>query len=107
MSAKQVYNTANRYEALLGYKRGVRKGPFIFVAGTTALDPAGGAIRHPEDARLQTLAAFDASIEAVKALGGTKTDVCRVRIFVKVCARLSQVRELRQVAEHIRRRGCM
>ncbi|KNZ73156.1 hypothetical protein J132_00991 [Termitomyces sp. J132] len=38
MTQTQRYVTANPYEAQFGYSRAVRRGPFIFVSGTTSID---------------------------------------------------------------------
>lgn len=84
MTSKQIFSTANRFEQLFGYKRAVRKGPFIFVSGTTSLSPQSGTIQYPGDPYKQTIAAFAEAIRAIEALGGKKEDVCRVRMFVRV-----------------------
>ncbi|KXN92582.1 hypothetical protein AN958_04792 [Leucoagaricus sp. SymC.cos] len=36
MSETIHHRTTNPYESLFGYCRGVRKGPFIFISGTTS-----------------------------------------------------------------------
>lgn len=79
---KTFHTTSNPYEKQFGYHRAVRKGPFIFVSGTTALDPTTGKIKHPNDAANQTIVAFREALKAVEALGGKKEDICRVRMFV-------------------------
>ena len=79
---KHYYNTANPFEKRFGYHRAVRKGPFILVSGTTALDPNTGLLQHPGSAELQARAAFEEALRAVTALGGEVGDVIRVRMFV-------------------------
>lgn len=79
---KRYHNTANPYEARFGYHRAVRKGPFVFVSGTTAIDPKSQKLQHRGDAYSQAKAAFAEAVKAVEALGGTRADVCRVRMFV-------------------------
>ena len=76
--------TKNIFEQRFGYHRAVRKGPFIFVSGTTALDPETGGIKCPGDAYGQAHAAFNTGLEAIKQLGGKAADVCRIRMFVGV-----------------------
>ncbi|KAG5646000.1 hypothetical protein DXG03_004602 [Asterophora parasitica] len=76
------HQTANPYEAKFGYSRAVRRGPFIFVSGTTSIDTSTGAVLHPESAYHQSLKIFDEIVSAVEALGGTRQDVMRVRMFV-------------------------
>ena len=68
-----------------GYSRGVRRGPFIFTSGTTSVSTESTStptILHPSSAFHQALQAFSEIIRAVEALGGTKEDVVRVRMFV-------------------------
>jgi enamine deaminase RidA (YjgF/YER057c/UK114 family) len=79
---KQYYDTANPYEKRFGYHRAVRKGPFIFVSGTTAIDPTTGKLPTTQGADHQAAFAFEESIKAITALGGTVGDVVRVRMFV-------------------------
>ncbi|KAI5124233.1 hypothetical protein M0805_005082 [Coniferiporia weirii] len=80
----QRFSTNNPYESAFGYSRAVRRGPFIFVSGTTALSPSTGLLQpeHAGDARAQAGAAFAEALRAVTALGGARTDVVRVRMFV-------------------------
>ena len=78
----QHFRTNNPYEAKFGYSRAVRKGPFIFVSGTTSIDPTSGELRHPGSAYDQAIAIFEEIVRAVTALGGVKSDVVRVRMFV-------------------------
>lgn len=81
---KQVVATGNPYEAKFGYYRAVRKGPFIVVSGTTSLDPTTSHLLHVGNAKEQAIAAFTEAIKAVLQLDGRKSDVVRVRMFVKV-----------------------
>jgi enamine deaminase RidA (YjgF/YER057c/UK114 family) len=82
--SKSYFTTPNRFEVKFGYHRAVRKGPFIFVSGTTALDPETGKISHSGDAYKQALVAMGKCVEAVQKLGGAKKDVVRVRMFAAV-----------------------
>jgi enamine deaminase RidA (YjgF/YER057c/UK114 family) len=77
-----TYGSSNPYELQFGYSRAVRKGPYIFVSGTTSVDPESGHLRHPDSAYLQALVIFDEIINAVVRPQGTKNDVARVRMFV-------------------------
>ena len=81
---KTYFSTTNTFERKFGFHRAVRKGPFIFVSGTTSLNPETGKIEHPGDAYKQALAAMKTSIDAVQQLGGSKMDVVRVRMYVMV-----------------------
>ena len=85
------YNTSNPYESQIGYSRATRRGPFIFVSGTTALDPNSitpscpqGVILHADGSAYdQAICAFKEAIKAIEALGGKRGDVVRVRMYVK------------------------
>lgn len=76
------FRTTNPYEQKFGYSRAVRRGPFIFVSGTTSIDCSSGEILHLTSAFDQTLKIFDEILLAVQGLGGKKEDVVRVRMFV-------------------------
>ena len=78
----QHHRTNNPYEAEFGYSRAVRKGPFIFVSGTTSIDPVSGELRYPGSAYDQARAIFGEIVRVVDTLGGSKSDVVRVRMFV-------------------------
>lgn len=93
---KQVVYSGSPLEPIFGHCRAVRKGPMIFVGGTTALiyddevEPAergsGPATRiHcPGDAHGQAVIAMRRCIDAISTLRGQQEDVCRVKIFVTV-----------------------
>ena len=78
----QRHKTGNPYEDKFGYSRAVRKGPFIFVSGTTSIDTASGKVLHPKSAYDQTLKIFAEIVLAIETLGGAKSDVVRLRMFV-------------------------
>ncbi|PPQ80448.1 hypothetical protein CVT25_001775 [Psilocybe cyanescens] len=78
----QRHQTTNPYEAKFGYSRAVRKGPFAFVSGTTAIDTSTGKVLYPKSAYEQTMKIFSEIVMAIEALGGTKQDVVRLRMFV-------------------------
>ena len=80
--AMQRHRTNNPFETKFGYSRAVRKGPFVFVSGTTSIDPTSGELRHAGNAYDQARAIFDEIVLAVEALGGKKGDIVRVRMFV-------------------------
>ncbi|KAJ1539955.1 hypothetical protein HK405_012223 [Cladochytrium tenue] len=74
--------SASRYEARYGYSRAVRRGPLVFVAGTTSTDPASGGVVFPGDAYRQAQQAFANARRALEALGATAADVVRTRMYV-------------------------
>jgi len=63
------------WEVKAGYSRALRRGDHIAVSGTTAADASA-------DTYGQARAALDQAIRAVEALGGTKHDIVRTRIFL-------------------------
>ncbi|GAP84676.2 putative aldo keto reductase [Rosellinia necatrix] len=80
------YCTGSPWEPIAGYCRAVRTDNYIYVSGTTANCPMGisgipalGGV----SARSQTVAILDILNQAVKALGGTLSDVVRTRIMVR------------------------
>jgi len=78
-----TYASSNPYELQFGYSRAVRKGQYIFVSGTTSIDPEEtGHVRHPDSAYLQVVVIFKEIINAIERLRGSKEDVVRVRMFV-------------------------
>lgn len=79
---RRSFSTNNPYEKEFGYSRAVRRGPFIFVSGTTSIDPDTGELRHPTSAYNQAIFIFTTIIEAVNSVGGKKEDITRVRMFV-------------------------
>lgn len=76
------HKTSNPYEEKFGYSRAIRRGPFIFVSGTTSIDTATGQVLHPTSAYNQALKIFSEITLAIEALGAKKEDVVRVRMFV-------------------------
>jgi len=102
--AKTFFTTTNTFEKKFGYHRAVRKGPFIFVSGTTALNPRTSIVEHAEDAQRQALAAMKRGVDAVEELGGKLEDILRVRMFVAVCDFLLLALKLGRPVSRIRQR---
>lgn len=89
-STRSRHQTTNPYESLFGYSRGVRKGPFIFISGTTSTstpespsEPQAPVILYPDSAYEQTLHIFRTIVHSVESLGGKREDITRVRMFVR------------------------
>ena len=74
------YRSASAYESLVGFSRAVRRGSRILVSGTAPLDADGETVIG--DAYAQAKRCFEIILEAVEALGGTRNDVVRTRMFV-------------------------
>ena len=69
------------WESRVGYSRAVRRGPFVYVSGTTATDGSGGFV-GVGDVRAQTVQALSNVKVALEAVGAGLADVVRTRIFV-------------------------
>ncbi|KAJ5762596.1 uncharacterized protein N7511_005978 [Penicillium nucicola] len=84
---KSCFATSSPYEEQIGYYRAIRHGNNIFVSGTTSVDRLSSAhapkINFPGDAKQQTRAALQESINAIQGLGGKGAeDIVRVKMFV-------------------------
>jgi enamine deaminase RidA (YjgF/YER057c/UK114 family) len=69
------------FETIGGYARAVRVDSIVAVSGTAAT-AADGEVLHPDDAYMQTRAAFERALAALHELGGEPGDVVRTRIFL-------------------------
>jgi len=74
------FRSASAYESLVGFSRAVRRGSRISVSGTAPIDDQGETVEG--DAYVQASRCFEIILEAVEALGGTREDVIRTRIYV-------------------------
>jgi len=78
---RQLISSGAPWEATVGYSRAVRVGPFIQVAGTTAVNAQGQTIT-PNDPYGQTIAILEKIQEALAEAGANMTDVVRTRMYV-------------------------
>ena len=74
------YRSSSAYESLVGFSRAVRRGSHISVSGTAPIDSDGETVEG--DAYVQAARCFEIILEAVEALGGTREDVVRTRMYV-------------------------
>lgn len=77
---RQSVTSGAPWESKVGYCRAVRKGPFIEVAGTTAMKE--GKLVGVGDPYLQMTTIIEIMKKAIEELGGKLEDVVRTRIFV-------------------------
>ena len=87
-ASKQYHATNSPWKAKIGYYRAVRRGPFIFISGTTAVDPSSSSpdakVLHPGNAKAQAHVAFQQIIKAIQALGGRGAEsIVRTKMFVQ------------------------
>ena len=78
---RRLIATGTPWEAIVGYSRAVRVGPFIYVTGTLAADDEGTMI-GVGDIGAQTAAAIEKIGRALNEAGGSLADVVRTRIYI-------------------------
>ncbi len=81
--------TGAPWEALVGYCRAIRNGPFIAVSGTAPVAPDGTTFA-PGDAYLQAARCLEIAIGALTRLGAGPGDVIRTRMFVTDISRWAE-----------------
>ena len=70
-----------RFEEIGSYSRAKRVGPFVYVAGTTAIEPSG-KLHAPGDSYAQTLYIFGRIEHAVRGVGAELRHVMRTRAYL-------------------------
>lgn len=70
-----------RFEKIGSYARAKRVGPFVFIAGTTAIEPSG-KLHQPGDTYAQTLFIFKRIQDALESVGADMRHVVRTRAFL-------------------------
>lgn len=77
----KFYNSGGRFEEIGSYSRAKRVGPFVYVAGTTAIEPSG-KLHAPDDTYLQSLYIFKKIELALNELGAEMRHVMRTRCYL-------------------------
>lgn len=70
-----------RFEKIGAYSRAKRVGPFVYVAGTTAIEPSG-KLHAPGDTYAQSIYAFGRIEAALREVGAEMRHVVRTRAFL-------------------------
>jgi len=73
--------TGGRFEEVGSYSRVKRVGPFVFVAGTTAIEPSG-KLHAPGDTYAQSIFIFRRIEDALARVGASMRHVVRTRAFL-------------------------
>lgn len=77
----EIYKSGGRLEGVGAYARAKRVGPFVYVAGTTAVEPSG-KLHAPGDGYAQSVYILGRIEEALKAVGAEMRHVVRTRAYL-------------------------
>lgn len=77
----KTVKTGGRFEEIGSYARIKRVGPFVFVAGTTAVEPSG-RLHAPGDTYAQAIYIFQRIEQALADVGAKMHHVVRTRAFL-------------------------
>ena len=77
----EIHKSGGRLEDIAHYSRAKRVGPFVYVAGTTALEPSG-KLHAPGDSYAQSIYILGRIEEALRAVGAEMHHVVRTRSYL-------------------------
>ena len=77
----EIYKSGGRLEGIGSYSRAKRVGPFVYIAGTTAVEPSG-KLHAPGDAYAQSVYILGRIEEALRAVGAEMRHVVRTRSYL-------------------------
>ena len=77
----QIYKAGGRFGEIGSYARAKRIGPFVWTAGTTAIEPTG-KIHAPDDGYAQTLYILGRVKEFLAEVGAEMRHIARVRVYL-------------------------
>jgi len=75
------FQSGGRFEEVGSYSRAKRVGPFVYVAGTTAIEPSG-KLHEPGDTYAQSVYVLNRIEQALRELGSDKKHVVRTRCYL-------------------------
>jgi len=78
---RESYSSAAPWEAIVGYSRAVRTGPFIAVTGCASVGPDGEIVGEG-DPYAQATRCIEVIREVLESAGSGLVDVVRTRMFV-------------------------
>jgi enamine deaminase RidA (YjgF/YER057c/UK114 family) len=78
---KEIHKAGGRFEEIGSYARAKRIGPFVWTAGTTAIEPTG-KIHAPDDGYAQTRYILSRIAEFLNEVGAELRHVARVRVYL-------------------------
>lgn len=76
-----IHKAGGRFEEVGSYARAKRVGPFVSVAGTTAIEPSG-KLHAPGDCYAQTIFILRRIEGALREVGANMTHVMRTRAYL-------------------------
>ncbi len=77
----EIFKSGGRLEGIGSYSRAKRVGPFVYVAGTTAIEPSG-KLHAPGDSYAQSVYILDRIEDALRAVGAEMRHVVRTRSYL-------------------------